>query len=411
MHAEDVPLPTIADAVGTPFYCYSTETLTRHYQVFTGAFKTLTPLVCYSVKANSSLAVLKTLAGLGSGADVVSEGELRRALAAGIPADKIVFSGVGKTAAEMAFALDAGILQFNVESEAELRTLNDVAVAHGVRAPVALRINPDVDARTHEKISTGKQENKFGLPWHEARQIYGQAAKLPGIDVVGADMHIGSQLTDLEPFEQAFTLLADWVSSLRADGHTINQVDLGGGLGIPYLPGDPDPPHPDLYAGLIERLIGPLGCDVLLEPGRLIAGNAGVMVSSVIYTKTNGDRTFVILDGAMNDLSRPALYESYHHILPVHEAAPDAPEATVDFVGPVCESTDTFAKARTSTPLEAGDLVSFMSAGAYGAVMASGYNTRPLVPEVLVRGDQFAVTRKRPTYEEIFSGEDMPDWL
>ena len=411
LHAEDVPVPDIAAAVGTPFYCYSTATLTRHYRVFSEAFKALRPLVCYSVKANSSLAVLRTLANLGSGADVVSGGELKRALVAGIPADKIVFSGVGKTAAEMDMALEAGILQFNVESEAELRALNDVALARGTVAPVALRINPDVDARTHEKISTGMQKNKFGLPWHEARQIYGQAAKLPGIKVSGVDMHIGSQLTDLEPFEQAFSLLTELVESLRADGHTIDRVDLGGGLGIPYEPDDPEPPHPDLYAGLIERLVGPLGCQVVLEPGRLIVGNAGILVSKVIYVKDNGVRRFVILDGAMNDLSRPALYDSYHHIIPVTEPEAGAHKAPVDFVGPVCESTDTFAAQRLSTELAAEDLVAFMSAGAYGAVMASSYNTRPLVPEVLVHGDKFALTRQRPTYEQMLASEVMPDWL
>lgn len=411
LHAEDVPLPEIAAAVGTPFYCYSTATLTRHFTVFSNAFARMDALVCYAVKANSNIAVLKTLGRLGAGADIVSEGELRRALAAGIPASKIVFAGVGKTYDEMAFALDQGILQFNVESEPELLVLNAVAVEKGVKAPVALRINPDVDARTHEKISTGKGENKFGLPLVRAREIYRLAADLPGIDPVGVDVHIGSQLTSLEPYEEAFGHIATLVMELRAEGHDIRRVDVGGGLGIPYHPDDPEPPHPDAYAALIERLIGPLDCQIVLEPGRLIVGNAGIMVSKVVYVKPTANRGFVIIDGAMNDLVRPSMYGAYHHILPVAEPAPDAEASPVDFVGPICETGDTFAKERMSTPLASGDLVAIMSAGAYGAVMASSYNTRPLVPEVLVDGDRFAVTRRRPTYEEILAAETLPDWL
>jgi diaminopimelate decarboxylase len=411
LHAEDVPLPEIAAAVGTPFYCYSTATLTRHFTVFSNAFARMDALVCYAVKANSNIAVLKTLGQLGAGADIVSEGELRRALAAGIPASKIVFAGVGKTYDEMAFALDQGILQFNVESEPELLVLNAVAVEKGVKAPVALRINPDVDARTHEKISTGKGENKFGLPLVRAREIYRLAADLPGIDPVGVDVHIGSQLTSLEPYEEAFGHIATLVMELRAEGHDIRRVDVGGGLGIPYHPDDPEPPHPDAYAELVERLIGPLGCQVVLEPGRLIVGNAGIMVSKVVYVKPTANRGFVIIDGAMNDLVRPSMYGAYHHILPVAEPAPGAEASPVDFVGPICETGDTFAKERMSTPLSSGDLVAIMSAGAYGAVMASSYNTRPLVPEVLVDGDRFAVTRRRPTYEEILAAETLPDWL
>lgn len=411
LHAEDVPLPEIAVAVGTPFYCYSTATLARHFTVFSNAFSGMDALVCYAVKANSNIAVLKTLGRLGAGADIVSEGELRRALAAGIPASKIVFAGVGKTQDEMAFALDQGILQFNVESEPELLVLNAVAVQKGLKAPVALRINPDVDARTHEKISTGKGENKFGLPLVRAREMYRLAAELPGIDPVGVDVHIGSQLTSLEPYEEAFRHIATLVMELRAEGHDIRRVDVGGGLGIPYHPDDPEPPHPDRYAELVGRLIGPLDCQIVLEPGRLIVGNAGIMVSKVVYVKQTGNRGFVIIDGAMNDLVRPSMYGAYHHILPVAEPAPGAEASPVDFVGPVCESGDTFARERMSTPLASGDLVAIMSAGAYGAVMASSYNTRPLVPEVLVDGNRFAVTRRRPTYEEMLAAETLPDWL
>jgi len=411
LHAEDVPLPEIAAAVGTPFYCYSTATLTRHFTVFSDAFARMDALVCYAVKANSNIAVLKTLGRLGAGADIVSEGELRRALAAGIPAGKIVFAGVGKTHDEMAFALDQGILQFNVESEPELLVLNAVAVQKGLKAPVALRINPDVDPRTHEKISTGKGENKFGLPLVRAREMYRLAAELPGIDPVGVDVHIGSQLTSLEPYEEAFRHIATLVMELRAEGHDIRRVDVGGGLGIPYHPDDPEPPHPDRYAELVGRLIGPLDCQIVLEPGRLIVGNAGIMVSKVIYVKQTGNRGFVIIDGAMNDLIRPSMYGAYHHILPVAEPAPGAEASPVDFVGPICETGDTFARERMSAPLAANDLIAIMSAGAYGAVMASSYNTRPLVPEVLVDGNRFAVTRRRPTYEEILAAETLPDWL
>jgi diaminopimelate decarboxylase len=411
MRAEDVSIADMADTVETPFYCYSSATLSRHYGVFSGAFGAMDSLVCYSVKANSNIAVLKTLANLGAGADIVSEGELLRALKAGIPADRIVFSGVGKKASEMRAALAAGVLQFNVESEPELAMLNEVAVDMDLQAPVALRINPDVDAGTHEKISTGKSENKFGLPWTEARAIYGRAASMAGIQIVGVDVHIGSQLSDLAPLEEAFTRLGELVLLLREDGHDIGRIDLGGGLGIPYHPDDPEPPHPDDYAAMVHRTVGDLGCRIILEPGRLIAGNAGILVTRVIYVKEAGDRIFVILDGAMNDLARPSLYGAYHEIQPVKEPAVDAEMVSVDFVGPVCESGDTFATQRLSTRVEAGDLVAIMSAGAYGAVMASSYNTRPLTPEVLVNDDKFAIIRRRPDYDDILAQEHIPNWV
>lgn len=411
MQAEDVSIAEIAEAVQTPFYCYSSAILTRHYQVFSGAFDAMDSLVCYSVKANSNIAVLRTLANLGSGADIVSEGELRRAQKAGIPADRIVFSGVGKQESEMRAALAAGVLQFNVESEPELSLLNDVAIEMGLCASVALRINPDVDAGTHEKISTGKSENKFGLPWTEARAIYGRAADMAGIQIVGVDVHIGSQLSDLTPLEVAFTRLGELVILLREDGHVIDRIDLGGGLGIPYHPDDPEPPHPDEYAAMVQRTVGDLGCQIILEPGRLIAGNAGILVTRVIYVKEAGERIFVILDGAMNDLVRPSLYGAYHQIQPVKEPPTDADKVSIDFVGPVCESGDTFATQRLSTRVEAGDLVAIMSAGAYGAVMASSYNTRPLTPEVLVNEDKFAIIRRRPDYDEILAQEHIPNWV
>lgn len=409
--AEDVSIPDLAEDVGTPFYCYSSATFVRHYDVFANALSGLDSLICYAVKANSNLAVLKTLAARGAGADVVSEGELRRVLAVGIPPERIVFSGVGKTAAEMRFALEAGIYQFNVESVPELETLDAVAVEMGTRAPVTLRINPDVDARTHAKISTGKQGDKFGLPWTQAGALYRMAGEMRGIEVVGIDVHIGSQLTELEPFEAAFARVAELVETLRADGHAIDRVDLGGGLGIPYQPGDPEPPHPEEYAAMIGRMVGALNCQIILEPGRLIAGNAGILVARVIYVKQAESRTFVVLDGAMNDLLRPSLYDAYHHILPVREPPEGAALQSVDFVGPVCETGDTFATDRLSAPLAQGDLVAIMSAGAYGAVMASTYNTRPLVPEVLVDGPRYAVVRRRPSYDEILGQETIPDWL
>ncbi|MDA5192597.1 diaminopimelate decarboxylase [Govanella unica] len=410
LHAEDVSLPAIAEAVGTPFYCYSTATLTRHYEVFTGALHGLDALVCYAVKANSNVAVIRTLAALGAGADVVSVGELKRALAAGVPPERIVFSGVGKERAEMVAALEIGIHQFNVESEPELELLSEVASAMGKLAPIAIRINPDVDAKTHAKISTGKKENKFGIPWERARSIYGRAAQLPGIKVVGADVHIGSQLTDLAPFREAFSRVAELVRDLRADGHDIRRLDLGGGLGIPYEQDSPPPPHPDRYGEVIRDVVGDLDCEIILEPGRLLVGNAGVLMSKVIYVKEGEARKFVILDAAMNDLIRPSLYDAHHDIIPVTEYPADAHLMLADIVGPVCETGDVFGKARLVPDLAAGDCVAILSAGAYGAVMASTYNTRPLIPEVLVHGDRFAVVRRRVTAEDLIALEDKPDW-
>ncbi|MBB6470086.1 diaminopimelate decarboxylase [Aminobacter lissarensis] len=411
LHAEDVALTDIAAAIGTPFYCYSTATLTRHFQVFSKAFADLDTLVCYALKANSNQAVLTTLARLGAGADTVSEGEMRRALAAGIPASKIVFSGVGKTAREMDFALQAGILCFNVESEPELELLSARAVANGKTAPVSLRINPDVDAKTHKKISTGLAENKFGIPRQRAREAYARAAALPGLKVTGIDMHIGSQITELQPFDDAFALMAELVETLQADGHAIDHVDLGGGLGIPYKTDNNPPPLPDAYARIVHKRVGKLGLKVMFEPGRLIVGNAGILVSEVIYVKEGDAKNFLIVDAAMNDLIRPTLYDAYHDIRPVVQAAADAPRMTVDIVGPVCETGDYLGLDRDLPKLMAGDLIAVGTAGAYGAVQAGTYNTRLLVPEVLVDGDRFHVVRKRQSYDELIGLDSVPDWL
>ena len=411
LHAEDVALTDIAAAVGTPFYCYSTATLTRHFQVFSKAFTDLDALVCYALKANSNQAVLKTLAKLGAGADTVSEGEMRRALAAGIPAEKIVFSGVGKTAREMDFALQAGILCFNVESEPELELLSARAVANGKTAPVSLRINPDVDAKTHKKISTGLAENKFGIPRQRAREVYARAAALPGLKVTGIDMHIGSQITELQPFDDAFALLVELVATLKADGHDIDHVDLGGGLGIPYKTDNNPPPLPDAYAAIVHKHVGKLGLKVMFEPGRLIVGNAGILVSEVIFVKEGDAKNFLIVDAAMNDLIRPTLYDAYHDIRPVVQASADDPRMMVDIVGPVCETGDYLGLDRDLPRLKSGDLIAVSTAGAYGAVQAGTYNTRPLIPEVLVDGDRFHVVRKRQTYEELIGLDSLPDWL
>lgn len=411
LFAEDVPVAEIAAAVGTPFYCYSAATLERHFRLFDDALEGLEHLVCYAVKAASNLAILKLLGDLGAGMDVVSGGEYARARAAGVPGERIVFSGVGKTEAEMRRALEGGIRQFNVESEPEMARLNAVALSLGVKAPITLRVNPDVDARTHAKIATGKSENKFGIPIARARAVYAEAATMEGLEVIGVDVHIGSQLTDLEPFRQAYEKVATLTEALRADGHDIRRLDLGGGLGIPYARSNEAPPLPMDYGAMIKETLGHLGCEIEIEPGRLVAGNAGILVSEVIYVKQGEGRDFLILDAAMNDLLRPAMYDAHHDIIPVAEAEPGAEHARYDVVGPVCETGDTFARARDMAALAAGDLVAFRSAGAYGAVMASEYNSRPLIPEVLVRGDQFAVIRPRPSLEEMLGRDSIPEWL
>ncbi len=411
LHAENVPLPDIAAVVGTPFYVYSTATLTRHYQLFTDALAPLPHQVCFAIKSLSNVAVLKVLGDLGAGMDVVSMGEYLRARAAGVPGERIVFSGVGKTRLEMRTALTGGIRQFNVESEPELRALSEVAVSLGLVAPITIRVNPDVDARTHEKIATGKKENKFGIPISRAADVYAEAGRLPGIDVVGIDVHIGSQLTDLAPFEEAYLKIADLTVQLRAAGHNIRRLDLGGGLGIPYTRGNEAPPLPSDYGALIKRTVGHLGCEIEIEPGRLISGNAGLLVSGVIYVKQGEERDFLILDAAMNDLIRPSMYGAHHDIVPVVEPLPGAEPHAYDVVGPVCETGDTFAKARPLPAIAEGDLVAFRSAGAYGAVMASEYNSRPLIPEVLVHGDQFAIIRQRPTFDEMVNRDRLPTWL
>ncbi len=409
LHAEAVPLADIAARVGTPFYCYSTATLARHFTVFSEAVAGLDSLICFALKANSNLAVIRTLGELGAGADVVSEGELRRALAAGIPAGRIVFSGVGKTDRELGLALEKGILQINVESEPELMALNRLASERGVRAPIAIRVNPDIDAGTHAKITTGRKENKFGIEWTRAHQVYKLAAELPGIDVQGVAVHIGSQLTDLAPFREAFRRVRDLVAMLAADGIRLRRIDLGGGLGVPY--DQEQPPLPAEYGKVVRETLGDLGLQLVFEPGRLLVGNAGLLVTRVVYVKEGATRTFAIVDAAMNDLMRPSLYDAYHAIMPVAEPAATAEPRPIDVVGPVCETGDTFAVQRPLPPLSAGDLLVLGTAGAYGASMASAYNSRQLVPEVLVKGDMFAVVRARPTYDEMLALESLPDWL
>lgn len=411
LHAEDVSLASIADAVGTPFYCYSAATLTRHYLLFKEALDPMPNLVCFAVKSNSNVAVLKLLGDLGAGMDVVSIGEYLRAKAAGVPGDRIVFSGIGKTRDEMRMALQGGIRQFNVESEPELDALSAVATSVGIDAPITLRVNPDVDANTHEKISTGRKEDKFGVPISRAREIYARAAALPGLKVIGVDMHIGSQLTTLAPFEAAYLKMAELVRDLRADGHTIERLDLGGGLGIPYTRSNEAPPLPTDYGAMVKRVLGDLDCEVEIEPGRLISGNAGVLVTEVIYRKKTDAREFLIVDAAMNDLIRPAMYSAHHDIEPLVEAKAGEPLLPVDIVGPICESGDTFAKQRAMPAVQAGERIAFRSAGAYGAVMSSEYNSRPMIPEVMVSGDHFAVIRPRPSYDEMIARDKIPDWL
>ncbi|MEZ5773521.1 MAG: diaminopimelate decarboxylase [Hyphomicrobiaceae bacterium] len=409
LHAEDCDLARMAETVGTPFYCYSTETLERHYRVFRESFGDLDALVCYAIKANSNQSVIGTLARLGAGMDVVSEGEIRRALAAGVAPEKIIFAGVGKTRAEMAFALRSGVIHFNVESEPEVVALSEVAASLGAVARIAFRVNPDVDPKTHAKISTGKAETKFGIPFEDAPRLYQKARKLPAIEVAGIHMHIGSQVTKLAPFKRAFRLMREMVGTLRAAGHRIDHVDLGGGLGVPYRGGNDVPPHPDEYARIVRRSVGDLGVKVMLEPGRMIVGNAGILVARVIYIKKGAERSFAIVDAAMNDLIRPTLYEAHHEIWPVIEKRRGG-EAVYDVVGPVCETGDYLAKARSMPKLKADDLIAVMTAGAYGAVQSGTYNSRPLVPEVIVKGGDMAVVRPRQTYDELIGLDRMAPW-
>jgi len=411
LHAEAVNLVTLADAVGTPFYCYSSATIERHYKVFAGAFADVDALVCYAMKANSNQAVIATLARLGAGADVVSEGELLRARAAGIPPEKIMFSGVGKTARELALAVDEGILCVNVESEPELALLASIAAAKGRRADISIRVNPDVDPKTHAKIATGKAENKFGIPISRARDVYARAAELKSLRIIGVDMHIGSQIIELDPFGDAFALLADFVTLLRADGHTISHVDLGGGLGIPYREDNEPPPDPDAYAAIVKGATQKLSCKLIFEPGRLIVGNAGILVTRVLYLKHGEAKTFVIVDAGMNDLIRPTLYDAHHDIRAVREAQVGASRIIADVVGPVCESGDFLALDRSMVAPQAGDLLAVMTAGAYGATQSGTYNSRPLIPEVLVRNDEWAVIRPRVTAEELIALDRLPQWL
>ena len=410
LHAEAVNLADLAGSVGTPFYCYSTATLERHYRVFAEAFAGEQIMICYALKANSNQSVLRTLAKLGAGADVVSGGELKRALAAGVPPNKILFSGVGKTEAELRAALSSDIFCINIESEPELELLSRLAVETGKTARVSVRVNPDVDAGTHAKISTGKSENKFGIPLSRARGVYARAAKLPGIEVTGADMHIGSQITDLARMETAFRILAEFVQALRADGHNISHVDFGGGLGIPYYMDREAPPAPDAYAAMVKRVAHNLGCTLMFEPGRMIVGNAGVLVTRVIYVKHGEAKNFVVIDAAMNDLIRPTLYEAHHDILPVVKVV-GARSMVADVVGPVCESGDYLALDRTLPAPKAGDLLAIMTAGAYGAVQSGTYNTRPLVPEVLVKDDQYAVVRPRIDVDALIAMDRFAPWL
>jgi diaminopimelate decarboxylase len=411
LHAEGVSLASVAEDVGTPFYCYATATLERHYRVLGQAFSGLDTSIYYALKANSNQAVIATLARLGAGMDVVSEGELRRARAAGVPADKIIFAGVGKTRFEMAYALREGILGFNVESEPELEALSEVATSLGATASIALRVNPDVDAKTHAKISTGKAENKFGIPFEDAPRIYARAARLPGLAVAGIHMHIGSQITDLEPFRNAFALMRELAVGLRAAGHHLRHLDLGGGLGVPYRTGNELPPSPQEYAQVVRDTLGSLGLPLYLEPGRMIVANAGILVSRVIFAKRGRDKTFTVVDAAMNDLIRPTLYEAHHDIWPVAEALARKEPVLQDVVGPICETGDYLALDRRLPPFEAGDLLAFMTAGAYGSAMSSTYNSRLLIPEVLVNGDAWSIVRPRRTYDDLIGQDRLPDWL
>ncbi len=411
LHAEGVNLASLAQEVGTPFYCYASATLERHYRIFADAFAGDDALVCYAVKANANQAVLATLAQLGAGMDIVSEGELRRALAAGVPGSRIVFSGVGKTRPEMAAALEAGIHCFNVESEPELEALSEVAASRGQTAPISVRVNPDVDALTHAKISTGKSENKFGIPIGRAPEVYARAAQLPGIAITGVDMHIGSQITGLAPFEAAGARLAALARELLAAGHPLRHIDFGGGLGIPYRDDNAPPPDPRAFAAAMRPHYEGLGLKPVFEIGRMIAGNAGILVTRVIYLKHGEGRDFVIVDAAMNDLIRPTLYDAFHALRPVAEPTAETPRITADVVGPVCESGDYLAQAREMPRPAPGDLIAVMTAGAYGAVQAGTYNTRRLVPEVMVRGEEAAVVRPRQDYDALIGLDRLAPWL
>ncbi len=408
-YAEDVAIADIAEKVGTPFYCYSSATLEHHYKVFSSQFADIDAKICFAVKSNDNLAVLATFARLGAWADVVSGGEIRKVRKAGIRAENIVFSGVGKTSDEMSYALEEGIFQFNVESEAELLLLNEVAISMGKKAPIAIRVNPDVDAKTHAKISTGQKESKFGIAMSHALDVYRKANSLNGIEVQGVSVHIGSQLTTLEPFAQAFAHLRNFVNELRAENIKITTLDLGGGLGIPY--GKEQPPLPAFYAEIAKRETAGLGVKLLFEPGRVLVGNAGILVSKVLYIKKGENRIFVIADAAMNDLIRPTLYDAYHEIIPVIPPVGDAPTEMVDVVGPVCETGDIFAEQRLMKVPQSGDLIAFRSAGAYGAVMAGTYNARPLVAEVMVKGEGFSVVRPRQSYDDLLARDKLPGWL
>lgn len=408
MHVENIKVSEIAESVDTPFYLYSSASLAYQFNQFKDAFGEIDLLICYAVKANTNQAVIKTLGDLGAGADVVSEGEMRRVLKAGIPASKIVYSGVAKTVQEMTFALKQGIYQFNVESEPELYQLSELAASMERTADITFRVNPDVDAKTHAKISTGKSENKFGVPWTSVREICQKASDLPGINLVGLDLHIGSQITELDPFEEAFTRITGLIETLREDGHDITRLDLGGGLGIPYE-GDDFPPLPKEYAEMVKRVTDHLGCRIIIEPGRFLVGNAGILVSKVVYVKEGEDRKFLIVDAAMNDLVRPSMYDAYHGIVPVVQN--DKESVLYDIVGPVCETGDSFATNRLVTPMKSGDLLAIRSVGAYGAVMSSTYNTRKLIPEVLVNDTEFAVVRPRPSYDEIIGLDKLAPWL
>jgi diaminopimelate decarboxylase len=411
LHAEGVNLIALAEAVGTPFYCYASATLERHYKVFAAAFADVDALICYAMKANSNQAVVATLGRLGAGADVVSGGELLRARAAGIAPEKIMFSGVGKTARELALAIDEGILCVNVESEDELELLSAIAAAKGRSIDISIRVNPDIDPKTHAKIATGKAENKFGIPISRARGVYARAAKLKGVRIAGVDMHIGSQIVELDPFGDAFALLADFVRALRADGHTIRHIDLGGGLGIPYREDNEPPPDPDAYARIVKDATRGLHCKLIFEPGRLIVGNAGILVTRVLYVKHGEAKTFVIVDAGMNDLIRPTLYDAHHDIRPVREAPVGAPRIAADVVGPVCESGDFLALDRSLPAPQPGELLAVMTAGAYGAVQAGTYNSRALIPEVLVRADEWALVRPRVPVEDLIALDRLPPWL